>query len=567
MVIFIIIILGILIFNSLPEQLTWRLKHGMNIGSDASFQARLRNWKEHIDHFIRSPIFGLGPAKTIEYNSQVDNEWLLLLRQYGIIGTLYFLIVFVTPFIRHKDKFYKYLYYSVLVASALYMIPAIVYNSFQIMPLIMILAALLSSTSKVKKEKNDIDHDVLERGRWERRRKMIKTFNKRDNKFLIKPFAVIIMAMIIATTSLANPIFAREGLQFPDISAGHWSRAYVENLAGKGIIKGYENGNFGPNDSLRRGQTSKMIAIAAGLDFKGKVAEFPDVNKNGEMSPYIAALVEQGAIRGFPDGNFKMHENISRRQIAQIVVKGFGLKKANIKVDFSDTNFASDPEAKENIQILASNGIVKGYQEGNKTLYRPGGETTRAQFAKILSVAMAVSSLQEAEEVKTPQAISKAEKIINSLPEDTSDETTKANLQIRLDELQGSLFVELTKALPTIEEINKMDGPGLNKISNMIDSANGIYESLSTKTKAHKEVLDAKENIKIKENTVAQAEASSISTFVNQVNSLPSLGSIEGMNLSQLDLANTEIGQARARHSVLSNIAKKISMQYLLKKP
>ena len=150
--IFIIFTLGIIVFNYLPEELTWRLKRGLNLESDSSFQARLRNWGEHIEYFKSSPIFGLGPAKSIDYKAHVDNEWLLFLRQYGIVGTLYFVSIFVLPFLRSKNKFYKYLYYSVLVGSALYMIPAIIYNSFQLMPIIMILAGLVSSSRKSMKE-------------------------------------------------------------------------------------------------------------------------------------------------------------------------------------------------------------------------------------------------------------------------------------------------------------------------------------------------------------------------------------------------------------------------------
>ena len=140
--------IGIVIFNYLPQELTWRLMSGVKIKSDNSFQARVRNWKEHITYFKMSPIFGIGPAKSIEYEKHVDNEWLLFLRRYGIVGCSYIVFIFVFPFIKSNDKFFKYIYFSVLIGSALYMIPAIIYNSFQIMPLIMILAGLVPNNNK-----------------------------------------------------------------------------------------------------------------------------------------------------------------------------------------------------------------------------------------------------------------------------------------------------------------------------------------------------------------------------------------------------------------------------------
>ncbi len=146
--ILILIILSIIIFIYLPKDLTWRLIAGFDIKKDNSFQARLSNWVEHIDYFKMSPFFGLGPAKSIDYIHHVDNEWLLFLRRYGVIGCSYIVITFIYPFIRSKDKFLKSIYFATLAGSALYMIPAIIYHSFQVMPLMVILAALVSVESK-----------------------------------------------------------------------------------------------------------------------------------------------------------------------------------------------------------------------------------------------------------------------------------------------------------------------------------------------------------------------------------------------------------------------------------
>ena len=138
-----LLLVAILLFKYLPEGLTWRFKAGLDIKLDKSFQARLSNWTEHINYFKMSPMFGLGPAKSIAYQHSVDNEWLLFLRQYGIIGCLYVFLTFSFPFIIKTNSYYKYLYLSIIVGSAIYMIPAIIYNSFQLMPLVMVFAGLI----------------------------------------------------------------------------------------------------------------------------------------------------------------------------------------------------------------------------------------------------------------------------------------------------------------------------------------------------------------------------------------------------------------------------------------
>lgn len=137
-------------FTIVPEELTWRLIRGLNLSSDSSFQARLTNWVEHIDYFKMSPVFGLGPAKAIVYQAQADNEWLLFLRRYGVVGCTYIALIFFVPFRRSRDRFYSLIYFSTISAAAVYMLVANIYSSFQVVPLIIILAAMIPPVEKAE---------------------------------------------------------------------------------------------------------------------------------------------------------------------------------------------------------------------------------------------------------------------------------------------------------------------------------------------------------------------------------------------------------------------------------
>lgn len=146
------VIIGIIIFIYLPKELTWRLIAGLNLKKDNSFQLRLLNWKEHLHYFKMSPLFGVGPTKIIKYKYAVDNEWLLFIKRYGIIGTSYFVLTFILPFIKRKDKEFKLIYFSLIAASAVYMIVVNIYSSFQVMPLIIIFASLIQGNKEFYKE-------------------------------------------------------------------------------------------------------------------------------------------------------------------------------------------------------------------------------------------------------------------------------------------------------------------------------------------------------------------------------------------------------------------------------
>ena len=245
--------------------------------------------------------------------------------------------------------------------------------------------------------------------------------------------ALLALVMVLSTTTV---IFAKDwsGQQtFDDVGKKNWSHGYVENLADQDIVHGYGDGTYGPLDNLTRQQAAKMIAIAAGLDFKGKTAKFPDVPKDSEFSGYIAALVEKGAISGFTDGTFRPTALITRSQAAKMIAAAFGLAKGDFDVDFPDTKDL-DPKDKALVDLLASLGIVKGYEDGKE--FRPFNNVSRAQFAKMLAIAQATAAVQRAEaDGATDADLAQAKKLVDNLP-DNQDIGTKKSLEGRLDDLE-----------------------------------------------------------------------------------------------------------------------------------
>ena len=245
--------------------------------------------------------------------------------------------------------------------------------------------------------------------------------------------ALMALIIVLSTTTI---VFAQDQSgqkTFTDVGSSDWFHTYVENLADQDVVHGYGNGAYGPLNQLTRQQAAKMIAIAAGLDFKGKTANFPDVAKDSEFSGYIAALVETEAIDGFPDGTFGPTETITRSQATKMIVAAFGLTKGDMNIDFLDTK-ELDPADKVYIDLLASLGIVKGYEDSKE--FRPNNNVTRAQFAKMMTIVQATAAVQRAETAgTTPESIAQAEKLVGKLP-DNQDIVTKESLEERLNALK-----------------------------------------------------------------------------------------------------------------------------------
>lgn len=174
---------------------------------------------------------------------------------------------------------------------------------------------------------------------------------------------------------------------FKDVSTSYTFYEEINYLTSKGIITGYTNGTFKPNESVTRSAAAIMIGRALGLDGTKRTTKFPDVSKDSVASGYIQSAVEAGIISGFTDGTFRPNEPVTRGQLAIFLVRAFDLKDS-IAVTFSDvsTNSAAYPY----IGKLLAAKITAGYPDNT---YRPNIAVTRGQFSAFMARALDPSFL------------------------------------------------------------------------------------------------------------------------------------------------------------------------------
>jgi len=111
---------------------------------------------------------------------------------------------------------------------------------------------------------------------------------------------------------------------FPDVHRGDWFYNYVKICAKAGIVKGYSNGNFGPNDSLQRQDFVLILArlYGANLDgFKDAQCTLSDVKEGQYYTEAIKWAVYTGIITGYNNGKFGVGDKITREQIATIIYR------------------------------------------------------------------------------------------------------------------------------------------------------------------------------------------------------------------------------------------------------
>ncbi|MFC4411231.1 S-layer homology domain-containing protein [Chungangia koreensis] len=192
----------------------------------------------------------------------------------------------------------------------------------------------------------------------------------------------------ILTISLIIPVQVGAAGKFSDVGT-RFSKE-IEYLAGRNIVKGYNNGTFGVNEPVTRGEAVVMLTREMGLRFDGAPDPgFTDFKKGDGFYTEVAEAVEQGIIQGKTgkDGSlyFDPEGSLTRSHMALILTRAY-----DIPLDRQDVKFKDVPpslEAKQAINALANAGITIGYDDSS---FHPFSSITRQEFAALLARTVSV---------------------------------------------------------------------------------------------------------------------------------------------------------------------------------
>lgn len=186
--------------------------------------------------------------------------------------------------------------------------------------------------------------------------------------------------------SIKDPTVPLGGtLPFRDVSVGDWCYDAVKYVYESGLMAGTSASTFEPGVTTTRGM---VVTILYRLEGQPNVfgSVFPDVASGQYYTDAVAWAVENGIVAGYENGNFGPHDTITREQLAAILFRYAGYKGYNVtgRTDlskFSDKDqihgYAVEPLAWAN-----SEGLVNGTSAAT---LNPRGAATRAQVAAILT--------------------------------------------------------------------------------------------------------------------------------------------------------------------------------------
>ncbi|MGC8789026.1 MAG: S-layer homology domain-containing protein, partial [Caldisericum sp.] len=141
----------------------------------------------------------------------------------------------------------------------------------------------------------------------------------------MKKVLVLLVAITMVITLFAVRPLGVNAAGFKDVGSDYWAKDQIDYLVSKGVIAGFPDGTFKPEDPVTREQFAKMICIAKKLsEYKPTTPTFKDVPQDRWSYGFIEAAVKAGYIKGYADGTFKPANSITRQELAVLGVRVLG---------------------------------------------------------------------------------------------------------------------------------------------------------------------------------------------------------------------------------------------------
>lgn len=184
---------------------------------------------------------------------------------------------------------------------------------------------------------------------------------------------------LVYPTNWSNP--------FTDVHAGDWFYDSVKFMNGNGLIQGTSGSTYSPYTTTTRGMIVTILYRLDGAPATYNSNPFYDVSANAYYANAVNWASQAGIVAGYGDGSFHPNDPITRQQMAAIlyryaIYKGYyTANQSNLSAQFSDYNQISS-YAVVPMSWAHANGIISGT---TPTTLNPTGTATRAQITVMLA--------------------------------------------------------------------------------------------------------------------------------------------------------------------------------------
>ena len=165
-----------------------------------------------------------------------------------------------------------------------------------------------------------------------------------------------------------------------------WFNKAVNYVADNNYFQGVSENEFDPDGKMTRAMLVTVIGRIAKADVSQAKSDFADVADGSWYAGYVAWAAENGVVTGVGEGKFAPNDNVTREQIAAILMRYAATKGIETSVDSTEKYDSMKDTANvsgyavDALKWATANGIING-AEGN---INPKGNATRAEVAQMI---------------------------------------------------------------------------------------------------------------------------------------------------------------------------------------
>ncbi len=194
--------------------------------------------------------------------------------------------------------------------------------------------------------------------------------------------------MFLLTTMLgAAPLQAAAAVN--DIN-GHWAQSQVQSLIDRGVVAGYPDNTFRPNNTITRAEFFTMTNRAFSYSATAPI-NYTDVPSDAWFVTEIAKAKAAGYIAGYEDGTMRPNAEISRQEVAAILAVIMKLDSSDESALSAFTDGAAIPAwSRGYIAAMVKAGYIAGYPDKS---FKAQNAISRAESTVILARTLGVPTI------------------------------------------------------------------------------------------------------------------------------------------------------------------------------
>lgn len=129
-----------------------------------------------------------------------------------------------------------------------------------------------------------------------------------------KMFFVVLMFLMTSSVAFAS---------FVDVPDDYYSVNSINWMQEQGVVEGYSDGTFRPENKVNRAEFLKMLYETVGMNGQEVQFSFPDVPESEWYSKYVKEAYANGIVDGYPDGTFRPGAYINFAEAIKIIANAF----------------------------------------------------------------------------------------------------------------------------------------------------------------------------------------------------------------------------------------------------